>query len=248
VKEWLYVKQGKQFGPLTLEELRALAASGGLDRADLVWKQGMTTWTQAGSVEGIFPADPAPASPDYAGFGIRTAARAVDSVCTIVFGFFAGIAGGVAIAVLNASGRLPPDWHDRLARTSAAPVVFGVAALLAYHSLSEGLGGASIGKLVCGLRVVRTDGAPAGLGAGAIRTLGFLLDSLFFGLVAYSKMSKSALQQRYGDVWADTVVVKSGSVAAASRRSAGAVVGGVVLGASLAALFDVAGVLWKILG
>jgi hypothetical protein len=50
------------------------------------------------------------------------------------------------------------------------------------------------------------------------RSLAFFWDSLFFGLVGYSSMKKSELNQRYGDHWAKTVVIKSSEVAAESKR------------------------------
>jgi len=56
---WYYVKQGQQQGPVTIETLRALAATGQLQPSDLVWQEGMNQWVQAGSVDGLCPqADP----------------------------------------------------------------------------------------------------------------------------------------------------------------------------------------------
>jgi hypothetical protein len=41
-----------------------------------------------------------------------------------------------------------------------------------------------------------------------IRNAAYLLDGLFFGLVGYASMSKSPAQQRLGDVWGSTMVMK----------------------------------------
>ncbi len=58
---WFYSKEGRRSGPVSLEELKALAQGGGLNpRLDLVWVQGMADWTVAGEVEGLFVRKAAP--------------------------------------------------------------------------------------------------------------------------------------------------------------------------------------------
>lgn len=69
MSEWFYAKGGQQGGPVSFEQLRELARSGGLDaEKDLVWTSGMKDWQPAGQVEGLLasrpqesavPADPA---------------------------------------------------------------------------------------------------------------------------------------------------------------------------------------------
>jgi hypothetical protein len=54
--QWHCNRQGKQVGPFTSEQLRQLAASGQLQAADLVWKEGMAGWVAASEVQGLFPA------------------------------------------------------------------------------------------------------------------------------------------------------------------------------------------------
>jgi hypothetical protein len=65
--EWYYARGGQQSGPVTFEQLGALARSGGLDAfQDLVWTSSMKDWTPAGQIPGLFkpvtpgtpPADP----------------------------------------------------------------------------------------------------------------------------------------------------------------------------------------------
>lgn len=52
---WFFSKDGKQYGPVGLEELRFVASQGGLHpRQDLVWRAGMEQWTPAGEIEGLF--------------------------------------------------------------------------------------------------------------------------------------------------------------------------------------------------
>ena len=77
-----------------------------------------------------------------------------------------------------------------------------------YHALAESMGGATLGKLLCGLRVVGEDYRPISFGAGAIRSVAYFLDAFCFGMVAYSFMQGSSLNQRLGDKWAHSVVVR----------------------------------------
>lgn len=54
MNQWFYARGGQQSGPVTLEELRQLAISGGISVSDLVWNSSMKDWQPAGSVPGIF--------------------------------------------------------------------------------------------------------------------------------------------------------------------------------------------------
>jgi hypothetical protein len=65
MNDWYFAKNGQQNGPVTLEQLRELVRSGGLDAKDLVWNTSMKDWTPAGQVESLFsvpPATPVPAA------------------------------------------------------------------------------------------------------------------------------------------------------------------------------------------
>jgi hypothetical protein len=58
--EWYYAQQGRQAGPVNMDYLSQLAASGQLQPTDLVWKEGMANWAPARTAAGhLFPA-PAP--------------------------------------------------------------------------------------------------------------------------------------------------------------------------------------------
>ena len=50
VADWYYAREKKQQGPVTLEALRAMAGSGELTAADMVWKNGTPDWKPAGEV------------------------------------------------------------------------------------------------------------------------------------------------------------------------------------------------------
>ncbi len=58
---WFYAKNGQQLGPVGHSEMREMASSGRLDRADLVWRAGMANWQPAATVPELF-SDVAPAA------------------------------------------------------------------------------------------------------------------------------------------------------------------------------------------
>ena len=59
--EWYYARENKQTGPVSSLELKRLAAAGELRPADLVWREGMTEWSLAGNVRGLFDGEAKPA-------------------------------------------------------------------------------------------------------------------------------------------------------------------------------------------
>lgn len=67
--QWYYAQNNQQFGPLPMEQLRAMFSTGVLRPSDLVWSDGLPAWTPAGQVPALQMAPvynpPAPA-PSYA--------------------------------------------------------------------------------------------------------------------------------------------------------------------------------------
>jgi hypothetical protein len=47
-------RNGQQTGPFSIEQLKAMAASGELNPTDLVWKEGMSGWEPASTLPGVF--------------------------------------------------------------------------------------------------------------------------------------------------------------------------------------------------
>lgn len=177
---------------------------------------------------------------ETAGFGIRAGARIVDNIVGLVLGFIAGVVGAVVVGILAAMGVVQGDWETRIGSESGGGFLLSALGGLAYHAISEGLGGASVGKLVCGLRTIGTDGRPCSFASALKRSIAFYVDGLFFGLVAYSAMSKSPLKQRIGDRWASTAVVRGAAVPqTATRGAAGGIVAGAIAWAALLALSTV---------
>jgi uncharacterized RDD family membrane protein YckC len=182
-----------------------------------------------------------------AGFGIRALARIVDAFFGLVFGFAAGILAGIAIAILNAGGIIAAGWQHRLHGFSLTSLGFDFLGFIAYHFFCEGIHGATLGKLCCGIRVVTEDGSPSTLKGALIRTLAYFLDSFFFGLVGYSSMQKSPLNQRYGDVWGKTAVFKVKEMAPDSQETTTRFILGLLLGVGCWVVLVATGLILKVL-
>jgi uncharacterized RDD family membrane protein YckC len=97
---------------------------------------------------------------------------------------------------------------------------FGVAALLTlfYYFVLEGLLGATVGKFLFGVRVVRDDGSKMGWGGSATRNVLRIVD-LFPFVIPYLLGSVmiwtgGPQKQRIGDRAANTVVIRSGATVA----------------------------------
>jgi uncharacterized RDD family membrane protein YckC len=158
-----------------------------------------------------------PLEPEAAPLGHRVAARIVDVVVHYGVIFYTAIWLSIVAAVAV------PDQMEaitaKLGENTFFGVTLGVLGSVLYHTCMEGIHGSSIGKRLFGLTVLSEDGGPCSLRQGWKRSLAFLLDSFFFGMIGYSAARNSPRKQRVGDEWADTVVVRTRSVPAPLRRS-----------------------------
>ncbi len=176
-------------------------------------------------------AGPLPPQPEHAvGFGLRAGGRLVELVFSQVLGLGAGLVSAIVLVVLEQTGAAQPGWATRFDMPFALSMVVGFSAHLAGATFSVRLAGVSIGKLLLGLRVVSADGRRPSWKAAFVRELGYFVDALFFGLIGKGAMDGSPLQQRHGDVWADTVVVRRGSVAPTVAASGGLVAVALIIG------------------
>lgn len=57
---WYYSLAGRTYGPISGTSLKALAEAGQLSPADLVRREGTSDWTEASTIEGLFPPAPRP--------------------------------------------------------------------------------------------------------------------------------------------------------------------------------------------
>jgi len=165
-----------------------------------------------------------------AGFWIRAFARVIDTVFGYILAHFVGMAGALVLIALQFLSIVRPGWPLRILQNRFDLVPFNIAGAILYHTFCEGLYGATLGKLFCGLRVLSEDRTPCRLWAGFIRSAAYIIDAFFFGLVAWLEMSKSDAEQRHGDNWAHTVVVKRAAVPAESKLSEFRFVGAIAAG------------------
>jgi uncharacterized RDD family membrane protein YckC len=86
--------------------------------------------------------------------------------------------------------------------------ILGVLVWIMYPALTEGLWGATVGKMALGLQVIREDGSPAGFGAAFVRALLRLVDGILIGcLPALILIAITDKKQRLGDLAAHTLVI-----------------------------------------
>ncbi|MFF9098942.1 RDD family protein [Streptomyces sp. NPDC014802] len=110
----------------------------------------------------------------------------------------------VTVALLVATASL--DDAARTAVSIAAFLLVLVGAPIAVETLSHGR---SLGKLACGLRVVRDDGGPIRFRHALVRgAVGVVEILLTFGVVACIASLVSERGRRLGDVFAGTLVVR----------------------------------------
>jgi uncharacterized RDD family membrane protein YckC len=109
--------------------------------------------------------------------------------------------------------RSPGYFHAQL-RGGGFLASFAISVV--YFTVMEGFLGATVGKFMTGIRVVKEDGSRLDVGAALIRNLLRVVDAFFLYLVGAIFVWTSPLKQRLGDRVAKTVVVTAGSVGAGS--------------------------------
>jgi uncharacterized RDD family membrane protein YckC len=110
----------------------------------------------------------------------------------------------LTIALLAATASLDDAAH--IAVSIATFVLVLVGGPIAVETLSHGR---SLGKMACGLRVVRDDGGPIGFRHALVRGgIGVVEILMTFGVVACIASLVSARGRRLGDVFAGTLVVR----------------------------------------
>jgi uncharacterized RDD family membrane protein YckC len=138
---------------------------------------------------------------DYQSFGTRLVAQIVDGIIFLILFFVLGAAmfGSFTFNVYGA---------EALSFISIYLLLFFL-----YYIVLEGALGATVGKMLAKIKVVREDGSPCGFGPAVVRNILRIVDALpFLYIVGLVLMSRSDKKQRLGDRIAKTVVVKPSSV------------------------------------
>ncbi|MBL8924601.1 MAG: RDD family protein [Myxococcaceae bacterium] len=176
-------------------------------------------------------------SEDVHGFGRRAGGRIIDLVTHQVLAVVAGVIAGITIAILESIGVVAAGSVQSMGKHGFLfNMLAGSLASLAGSATSTVICGASVGKAILGMRVVRLDGSRPGLGASLVRELGYFIDVFFFGLVAKAAMDGSSLAQRHGDRWAGTAVVRADHAGGTGRPSGVRLAVGLMAGAFVYAL------------
>lgn len=218
---------GREYGPATLEELRQWCEEGRLSHGTPVWRSDEARWRPAGGWDELkwdlqTPAVPAPASDApapplpaaalvAAGFWVRVAAYLVDWVVLTT------ITGLVTLPWAEPLARLQAEFFAQwksatpdsqvMIRYLLVSLAIHLPLGLAYFAGFHGALGATPGKQILGLRVVREDGSALGFPRACLRYAAALLSSASFGigyLLAAIPPEKRALH----DVLARTRVVR----------------------------------------
>ena len=95
------------------------------------------------------------------------------------------------------------------------------ASLFIYYLLLEAIFKASIGKLVCGMRVTMADGSPATGAAIVVRNLIRVPEAMFFYIPSGMSCGASPYRQRLGDYAAHTVVIRRRTAVTSTSPAAG---------------------------
>lgn len=161
-----------------------------------------------------------PDTAEYARFWRRAAARLIDAAVHWLLGFIAAFGTAVYFVVMERlTGNSSAVSLRNMRRMTFTGLALVLLAYILYGAISEGLHGSTLGKRLLGMVVLREDKTPCGILAGAGRWIAFLVDSILFGIVGYYAMGTNKREQRYGDQWFRTVVVKRRSVPQAVLRS-----------------------------
>ncbi|MFI2715381.1 RDD family protein [Streptomyces collinus] len=132
----------------------------------------------------------------------RLPSRALAVLLDLVAAMAVYVAVTIALVVSTAS----LDEAAQTALSIAAFVLVLVGGPIAVETLSHGR---SLGKMACGLRVVRDDGGPIRFRHALVRGLIGVIEILMtFGIVACIASFVSARGRRLGDVFAGTLVVR----------------------------------------
>src|SRR5262249_544313 len=132
----------------------------------------------------------------YAGVGPRIVAALIDGFILGAVYTVASIIIGILAATLGQSDAAPTIVAIPVLSLWVAAVVVSVA----YFPYMEATQGATFGKKVLGLRVVKLDGSPIGWSEAILRFVLRIVDNFFFGLVGLICIAVTEKQQRVGDM------------------------------------------------
>jgi uncharacterized RDD family membrane protein YckC len=151
--------------------------------------------------------------------GRRFVALLIDVIMLGIFQYL--ILMGISAMGLHASGNKTPTqgdaydmfvyWLSHLDTYSVLLIVVITIIPLVYFTVMEAVQGATVGKMVLGIRVVKLDGSDIGWSQAIVRNLLRIVDELppaIPYLLGGVLILNSSRRQRLGDRFAGTVVVR----------------------------------------
>ncbi|WP_040908678.1 RDD family protein, partial [Streptomyces griseoflavus] len=133
-------------------------------------------------------------------------ARLPSRALAVLLDLAAAVAVYVAVTIALVAATASLDEAAQTAISIAMFVLVLVGGPIVVETLSQGR---SLGKMACGLRVVRDDGGPIRFRHALVRGLIGVIEILMtFGVVACIASLVSARGRRLGDVFAGTLVVR----------------------------------------
>ena len=204
---------GREYGPVSLAELKGWIHDGRLAGNTHVWRSDQTTWLAASQYQELQPeigqvsqmaASAVGDGAEPVGFWMRVVAYVIDYILLNVIFF---LIWGPANFDLQ-----PPQNMKSFAdlmpllEPLIKQMIIGTVIQLIYYVGMNGQFGATVGKLVIGARIVRLDGSRIGFGLAFLRWLAAILSWMACGvgcLIVAFREDKRALH----DLLAGTQVI-----------------------------------------
>lgn len=194
---WYYAIGQQRQGPVTEQQLQALAKDGVITGDTLVWREGMTGWQPWRTVGGpamppvpaaavaatvaSLPVRPATTEFEYAGFWIRFCAKLIDG---LVLGIPMTAVVVVAIVGMGGFAAITRKGQEMAFLLPVAHLVLQLALTamaILYNTVLVGAWGTTLGKKACGLKVIKADGSKPSFG----RACGRAFAEIVSGMVCY---------------------------------------------------------------
>lgn len=221
MSHWYLGLNGVQVGPLEESDVRARLASGEISRATLGWRAGMKDWAPLGQTELVLrlveqvPPTEAPdvGAPEaaYGNFGARALAFFLDSA----------IVGTAVIALAYVTGMvvamLVPELEEANAILRWLAPIISLSTNFFYFGVVQALLEGSPGKHALGLRLVRVDYRPIGVGTGIFRYIMRVVVTVPLGLGLFA-VAWNKRRQGWHDSVCRTLVVSRDWLAYARRK------------------------------
>ncbi len=187
---------GREYGPVTLDEIKSWIRDGRIGRQTQVWRSDMGSWVAASQYQEFQPeigevkatgGDFSSDAFEPVGFWVRVCALIVDSIVIYVAFLAVAKALGWPINFFPTNSSIPgvapgaaPKLDDLMPFIITAAKQAGVLFLIrmAYEVLMNGKFGATLGKMILGAKIVRSDGSPLGYLFALFRFIAMFLPNL----------------------------------------------------------------------